>query len=160
MAATSEKRKRLGVAILKLVVLLLFTLNLYLFTSSTFVNNYYSSADTSVASSAARSSSSSLELKKQSDKFIIGLLSNGVVVKRPSNKETLNNTTTTTKTKSSVNFDECNFMRFANLESDQCDLVITVKTTASNYGVKLEAILQTWYKQAPSKVTKTFWFTK
>lgn len=133
--------KRLGLSFLKLVVFVLFTLNLYLFTSNTF--NYTrsqslsSEAEIDVKQVGLLLSEIEKHEKVDSQKFLTNMLTS---------------TTRTTSNQSVYNYNECNFMRFDDLTSGQCDLVVTVKTTVSNYGIKLEPLLKTWYQLAPSKV--------
>lgn len=130
-----DKRKRLGLSFLKLVVFVLFTLNLYLFTSNTF--NYTTSQSLSEAEIDVGLLVSEMEKHETTEgqKILTSML-----------------TTTTTSNQSVYNYNECNFMRFEDLTPGQCDLVVTVKTTVSNYGIKLEPLLKTWYQLAPSKV--------
>jgi len=119
---TALDKRKFALAFLKLLVLVLFTLNLYLFTSNTF--NYTSSASTSL-----------LKLEQSNDVQL-------VLLNKKNEIEVYNGPI----------FNECNYMRFNDSSVGECDLVITVKTTKSNYRVKVKAILQTWFKLVPSKV--------
>lgn len=121
---------------LKLIVLLLLTLNLYLFTSDT-------------------QKFSSVELKETRD---IKLVLNQRNLIENSTTKTSNSTiiTTHSSTQMSGVFNECNYLQTLTLNetsSNECDLLITVKTTSPNYGIKLNAILSTWFKLIPAKVT-------
>lgn len=56
-------------------------------------------------------------------------------------------------------YDKCKYLKYGDIDGDHehfmhqlCDLTITVKTTHSNHFFKLKAILDTWFKVAPSKV--------
>jgi hypothetical protein len=122
---------------LKLIVLLLLTLNLYLFTSDT-------------------QKFSSVELNETRDIKLV--LNQRNIIENNSTTKTSNSTTITThpSTQMSGVFNECNYLQTLTLDetsSNECDLLITVKTTSPNYGIKLNAILRTWFKLIPAKVT-------
>lgn len=142
VAGVVDKRRRLGISFLKLTVLVLFTLNLYLFTTNTF--KYASS-----------SSSDQLDIEsidRQIDAFEIN-----VAVKKSTSTRTLKMTiskpnVTSHLTYRGPDYNKCNFMKFDDLKPDECDLMISVKTTASNYAIKLDSLLNTWFRQVPSKV--------
>lgn len=121
-----DKRK-FSFGLLKLFVLVLFTLNLYLFTSSTLKNT--SSTDVKI------------ELNDSNQRRIE--IEQDILVNRNTNK-----------------YDDCNYMSSVSVKNKslggevECDLLVTVKTTSSNYAVKVRAVLDTWFKLVPSKVSE------
>lgn len=64
--------------------------------------------------------------------------------------------TTSTSTKSILNYNDCNFLKYRFNETDSmCDLMITVKSTKRNHEKKLKAIIDTWFNLIPLKVIKS-----
>lgn len=123
---TAMDKRRVALNLLKLSVLVLFTLNLYIFTSNTL--NYASSPPQTI------------KLEQSSDlRFFL--------VDKPNQKPKENNQLVVEE----QNYNECNYMGL-NVSKRQCDLVITVKTSSSFYDDRLKAILNTWVKLVPSKV--------
>lgn len=150
-----SKRRKLRLIALKIAALALLTFNFYFLTNS----------------SGAREKTIELNVKEfrkrqfyfkndDSPKHNVDALRDRLFDQHHRNllrhKLTMQNSRLTSNmpTNGRYKFNDCNYMNYSivNDSRQSCDLLITVKTTNSNYNSKLKTIINTWYRLAPSKV--------
>ena len=123
-------KRRVALNLLKLFVLVLFTLNLYIFTSNTL--------------KYASSPPQTLKLEQR----LVLVAADSKIQPKPNKEEESESVAAPINYN---NYNNCSYMGF-NLSNGECDLFITVKTTSSFYMPRVRAILETWFKLVPSKV--------